>query len=63
MSREKSDTFYSEDEAARRRDEVIRRMANTPPQPNGKPKPRRRGKKKPTGQGREARKGRVPGKS
>lgn len=27
------DGEYSEEEAARRRDEVIRRMANTPPQP------------------------------
>ena len=54
---------YSPVEAALRRDEVIRRMANTPPQPNGKPKPRRRGKKKPTGRGRVARKGRAPGKS
>jgi hypothetical protein len=31
MARGKDDQF-SEDEAARRRDEVIRRMANTPPQ-------------------------------
>jgi hypothetical protein len=29
----KANEPYSEDEAARRRDEVIRRMANTPPQP------------------------------
>jgi hypothetical protein len=28
-----ADELYSEAEAARRRDEVIRRMANTPPQP------------------------------
>jgi hypothetical protein len=32
MAKEKADEFYSEKEAARRRDEVIRRMANTPPQ-------------------------------
>jgi hypothetical protein len=29
---------YSAEEAARRRDEVIRRMANTPPQPRATPK-------------------------
>lgn len=32
MSKEPSDQ-YSPEEAARRRDEVVRRMANTPPQP------------------------------
>jgi hypothetical protein len=30
---------YSEEEIARRRDEVIRRMANTPPQPKLKKEP------------------------
>jgi hypothetical protein len=35
MSTQK-DTEYPEEEAARRRDEVIRRMANTPPQPKSK---------------------------
>ncbi|MFZ1964388.1 MAG: hypothetical protein WAU78_13145 [Roseiarcus sp.] len=30
------DETYSDEEAARRRDEVIRRMANTPPQPKPK---------------------------
>jgi len=51
---------YSPKEAARRRDEVVRRMANTPPQPNGHPKPRRPKKKKPTGKGRPAaKKGRA----
>jgi hypothetical protein len=29
---------FSEEESARRRDEVIRRMANTPPQPHVTPK-------------------------
>lgn len=29
--------FLPDDEAARRRDEVVRRMANTPPQPNVNP--------------------------
>jgi hypothetical protein len=28
------DVYYSEEETAQRRDEVIRRMANTPPQPH-----------------------------
>ncbi len=29
----KADEIYSEEEIARRRDVVVRRMANTPPQP------------------------------
>jgi hypothetical protein len=41
---------FSAEETAQRRDEVIRRMANTPPQPNGKPKSHHRGKKKRAGQ-------------
>ena len=41
---------YSPEEAARRRDEVIRRMANTPPQPRVSPVVR---KAKPTGEGRK----------
>jgi hypothetical protein len=36
---------YSEEETARRRDEVIRRMANTPPQPRKPKNHPRRGKK------------------
>lgn len=36
---------YSSEEAAHRRDEVIRRMANTPPQPKVTPS-RRQGRKK-----------------
>ena len=47
---------FSEDEAARRRDEVVRRMANTPPQPRTKSPGRPRGKKKPSGPGRAGRK-------
>lgn len=47
---EPSDEF-SEEEIARRRDEVVRRMANTPPQPRTKSPSRRTGKKKPTGRG------------
>ena len=48
------DVFLSNDEAARRRDEVIRRMANTPPQPKIKPRPQE--KKKKAGAGHAARK-------
>jgi hypothetical protein len=33
MARTGKDDDYSPEEAAKRRDEVIRRMANTPPQP------------------------------
>lgn len=36
---------YSPEEAARRRDEVIRRMANTPPQPRVSHLPKARRKK------------------
>lgn len=35
---------YSDEETVRRRDMVIRRMANTPPQPRAKPSVRRPGK-------------------
>jgi hypothetical protein len=41
------DENYSAEEAARRRDEVIRRMANTPPQPRVM-RPSRRPKKEGT---------------
>lgn len=41
----KSDEFYSEKEAAKRRDEVIHRMANTPPQ-HKETKPKKRAKPK-----------------
>ena len=47
---------FGEDETARRRDEVVRRMANTPPQPRTKSPNRRTGKKKPTGSGQVGRK-------
>lgn len=33
---------YSENEAARRRDEVVRRMANTPPKPKVSPRQKRK---------------------
>jgi hypothetical protein len=51
---------FSDDEIARRRDEVIRRMAHTPPQPTKAKPPRRPRKAKKAG---AARKGRAPGKS
>ena len=47
-----SDT-YSVEEAAKRRDEVIRRMANTPPQPKANLRPK---KKKKAAGGRAVRK-------
>jgi hypothetical protein len=48
---------YSREETAQRRDEVIRRMANTPPQP--KATPLRPKKKKKAGAVRAARKSRA----
>ena len=54
---------FTPEEAARRRDEVIRRMAKTPPQPVHKPKSRRPGKGKLAGQGRAAPKRRAREKS
>ena len=59
----KKDETYSSVEAARRRDEVVRVMANTPPQPRVKIQDRPKGKKKPIGPDRAARKGRAPEKS
>lgn len=41
------DDEFSPEEAARRRDEVTRRMANTPPQPRVSPHPEE--KRKPAG--------------
>lgn len=41
MMPDRSDDEYSPEEAARRRDEVIRRMANTPPQPRVSPQSKR----------------------
>jgi hypothetical protein len=48
---------YADKEIARRRDEVIRRMANTPPQPKITPRPSKRKKK--AASGRAADKGRA----
>ena len=45
--------IYEVDEIARRRDEVVRRMANTPPQPRVAPKKRQTRKKKTSGADRE----------
>ena len=50
------DDRYGEKEAVRRRDKVIRRMANTPPQPRTKSPGRPTGKKKPSDPGRMGRK-------
>lgn len=47
----RSDETYSDKEAAQRRDAVVRRMLNTPPQPRAKPPPKPKG--------RPAQKGRV----
>jgi len=38
MGDRSSDNSYSEQEIARRRDDVIRRMANTPPKPHSEMK-------------------------
>lgn len=53
-----SDDQFSEKEAARRRDEVIRRMANTPPQPK-LTTPVRREKRKPVAESRVVRTARA----
>jgi hypothetical protein len=47
---------YSDAETAKRRDEVIRRMANTPPQPKATHRPK---KKKKAASGRAVRKVRA----
>lgn len=58
-SKRESEDQYSEAETTRRRDEVIRRMANTPPQhrvspssKKGKPSASGRGRKKPAPSGK-----------
>lgn len=50
------DEWYSEEETARRRDEVVRQMANTPPQHRVSPKRSDRGKAAATDAGRKPRK-------
>lgn len=42
MTNDKEGTVGDGEEVERRRDEVIRRMLNTPPKPHPKPKPGRR---------------------
>jgi hypothetical protein len=56
MQKKQPEESYNEDEVARRRDEVIRRMANTPPQPKASPRPK---KKKKAVAGRAVRKVRA----
>ena len=60
MPPKKKDEFYNDEECARRRDEAVRRMANTPPQPHTKSPGRPTGKKKPSGPGQAGRAGRKP---
>ena len=63
MDGKQFDGDYTPEEAAQRRDEVIRRMANTPPQPKIKTPNRRPGKRKPTGADRAARNAASAGKA
>ena len=56
MGMKPTDDQFSPEEAAHRRDEVVRRMANTPPQPNVKSPNRQSKKKKPTASDRAAQK-------
>jgi hypothetical protein len=58
MAQKRDDGVFSEQETSRRRDEVIRRMANTPPRPKIK-SPRRQRNEKKAGADRVADKGRV----
>lgn len=53
---DKPNELFDAEETARRRDAVIRRMANTPPQPKLNPRPK---KKRKVGAGRAAGKGRA----
>lgn len=52
----KPEEFFQPKESERRRDEVIRRMASTPPQPKASPRPK---KEKTTDAGRAVRKARA----
>jgi len=62
--REKPDDQFDAEETARRRDEVIRRMANTPPQHRKAKAPTRRRKSgKRAGVGRAHRKPAAAGKA
>jgi hypothetical protein len=57
MGKEPDDDRYSEEETARRADQVIKRMLNTPPKP--RPKPSQKSKQRPASKGR-VHKGRTP---
>jgi hypothetical protein len=57
--RTNDDLWLPGDEAANRRDEVVRRMANTPPQPRVTTSIRRPKRRKKTALGRGARKDRA----
>ena len=52
----KEEEYFRDKESARRRDEVVRVMANTPPQPHIKAPTRRPEKKKKAGSDRKSRK-------
>lgn len=54
----KANEYFSEDVAARRRDEVIHRMVNTPPRPKASSLPRKKEKK--AGEDGAVRKVRAP---
>ena len=56
MVAKKQNEEFNADETAKRRDEVIRRMANTPPQPKVNPHPK---KKRKAAGGRAVRKARA----
>jgi hypothetical protein len=58
MKKQPQSEVYLDEEIARRRDEVIRRMANTPPKPHSEMK---LGKRKITESGRKQRVTRPPG--
>ena len=51
---ESSSSEFTKEKIACRRDEVVRLMANTPPQPRTKSPARRSGMKKTTSDGRES---------
>ena len=59
MKRLKGNEVYDDSETAHRRDEVIRRMANTPPQPRINPQARLQRKRKKAVVGRAAGKDRA----
>jgi hypothetical protein len=60
MGMKKTDDQFSDQETARRRDEVIRRMANTPPQPKIPSRQKKRKKAVAGPAARKVRAARVP---